>query len=163
MGGSAFSAVPAICPRMPPLVYAALKERLLPTLESLYTHVTIPREAPGKKDYGDLDFTVAFPRMPDMIRPYNKDLPHTWSVPHDVVQRTLGARYTVLNHGNRTSNFAVPIARGEWEKLGYGELEGVCRKLAKDRDIFYQVYSLLSAQRQDRSTDSQAGGYPCLL
>ncbi|KAG6900338.1 hypothetical protein C0993_012295 [Termitomyces sp. T159_Od127] len=41
--------------------------------------------------------------------------------------------------GNRTSNFAVPIAVGEWTTLGHEPEEKEARRLTQDGDIYYQV------------------------
>ncbi|CDO77130.1 hypothetical protein BN946_scf184657.g5 [Trametes cinnabarina] len=102
MGGNAFKAIAAdaIFPRMPPAVYEALKSSLLPILQSLYSHVIVPREAPGKKDYGDVDFVVCCPRE---------------GLTADKVKAALRASYSVPMEGHRTSNYA--IAPDAWEDV----------------------------------------------
>ncbi|KAI0354927.1 hypothetical protein OH77DRAFT_1425528 [Trametes cingulata] len=94
MGGNAFKAIvpDAVFPRMPPAVYNALKSTLLPLVQSLYTHVTVPPEAPEKADFGDLDFIVAGPRE---------------GLTHEDVKTALRAAHSVPMPGNRTSNFAI--------------------------------------------------------
>ncbi|KAI0768978.1 hypothetical protein BD413DRAFT_614023 [Trametes elegans] len=96
MGGNAFAArVPdATFPRMPPPVYDALKAALLPIVQTLYMHVAVPREAPEKADFGDLDFVVSGPRE---------------GLTHDEVAGALRAALSVPMEGNRTSNFAIPL------------------------------------------------------
>ncbi|KAL0069763.1 hypothetical protein AAF712_003032 [Marasmius tenuissimus] len=98
MGGNAFTDLPREAfPRLPPELYIALKARLTETVESLYSHVVVPREAPGKQDYGDIDFVVCSPRS---------GLP---AVPHTEIQEALKAHHVKAAEGNRTSNFAIPI------------------------------------------------------
>jgi hypothetical protein len=45
-------------PRMSPDVYAAVSKACQSKLETLFKRVTIPREAPGKIDHGDVDFLI---------------------------------------------------------------------------------------------------------
>ena len=99
MGGNAFTYLPRKAfPRLPPELYTSLKARLKDTVEGLYSHVVVPREAPGKQDYGDIDLVVCSPRsgLPD--------------VPHVKIQEALNACHVLPADGNRTSNFAVPIS-----------------------------------------------------
>ncbi|KAH9480617.1 hypothetical protein JR316_0007217 [Psilocybe cubensis] len=130
MGGSAFNAILAATsfPRISPPVYRALKTRLVPRLQELYGLVAVPIEAPEKKDHGDLDLLVCEPKSQ-----------YGTYVPHDVVKRTLHADYVVPMDGNRTSNYAVPIQRGEWDPLGYAADEAQKRELANNGEIYYQV------------------------
>jgi len=133
MGGNAFGAVlqASSFPRLPPAVYAALKSRLLPKIQSLYLFVAIPTEAPEKPDFGDLDFVVACPKP---------GINHALiNVPHEVVQETIGARFSNPVDGNRTSNFAVPVSQGEWGPLGHLQYEEEKRRDADAGEIFYQV------------------------
>jgi hypothetical protein len=136
MGGNAFGAVleASSFPRLPPAVYAALKSRLLPKIQSLYSFVAVPAEAPEKPDFGDLDFVVACPKVG--IIPGNEVL---INLPHEVVQQTIGARFVNPMDGNRTSNFAVPVAQYEWDPLGHLLDEEEKRRDAQSREIFYQV------------------------
>ncbi|KAJ7600533.1 hypothetical protein C8J56DRAFT_1073703 [Mycena floridula] len=63
MGGNAFNRTlpDSAFPRIPPIVYAALKSRLTRKLADIFTHVDVPAEAPEKVDHGDLDISVACP------------------------------------------------------------------------------------------------------
>ncbi|KAK4944534.1 hypothetical protein LTR28_008217 [Elasticomyces elasticus] len=66
MGGTAFSAGyngSAILhtPRMPPEIYAYLKQEYCKRLKECFEHVDCPQEAPGKLDYGDIDVVVSSP------------------------------------------------------------------------------------------------------
>ncbi|KAG6825010.1 hypothetical protein H0H92_005101 [Tricholoma furcatifolium] len=133
MGGNAFAALlgSGAFPRMPPAVYHAMKTRLLSKISALYEHVAVPFEAPEKTSYGDVDFVVAFPKVEAPGSQVN--------IPHEVVQKTLEARHANVMDGNHTSNFAVPVAPGEWRELGYDAEEDEARKLADNGDIFYQV------------------------
>ncbi|KAJ7352606.1 hypothetical protein DFH08DRAFT_740684 [Mycena albidolilacea] len=132
MGGSAFSAtLPASAfPRIPPVVYRAVKDRLTPRLLAIYSIVSTPYEAPEKNDHGDLDFLVCEPLTGE-------------EVPHEKVQALFDAKYVVPMPGNRTSSYAVPIDDGEWAKLGHAAEEEKVRRQAKETDnqgdIFYQV------------------------
>ncbi|KAJ7773064.1 hypothetical protein B0H16DRAFT_1511127 [Mycena metata] len=134
MGGSAFSAsLPASAlPRIPPAVYYAVKARLTPRLETLYSVVSTPHEAPEKADHGDLDFLVCEPLNGAM-----------GEVPHDAVQTLLVARYVVPMPGNRTSSYAVCITPGEWGPLGHASEEKEARRQAMETDnqqeLYYQV------------------------
>ena len=93
MGGKAFNSryPDAKFPRMSPTIYATMKDRLLPILETLYENVVVPHEAPEKVDHGDVDFLVQGPRL---------DL-----TPEDV-QSAIGAPYGIP--AMPTSNFAIP-------------------------------------------------------
>ncbi|KAJ7158906.1 hypothetical protein C8R46DRAFT_1110730 [Mycena filopes] len=134
MGGSAFSAIlPASAlPRIPPAVYNALKNRLTPRLQSLYSIVSTPSEAPEKVDHGDLDFLVCEPLLGG-----------TNEVPHSVIQSLFVAKHVVPMPGNRTSSYAVGIEVGEWGALGHASEEEHVRRFAMETDnqqeIFYQV------------------------
>lgn len=138
MGGSAFSSTlrQSAFPRLPPVVYANLKAHLLPKLQNLYTFVSVPYEAPEKIDYGDLDFVVAGPKSK---RPPMESTTDSVNVPHEIVQEAIGARYAIPMEGNRTSNFAVVVAQGEWNQLGHGQEETKCRHGAEAGEIYYQV------------------------
>jgi hypothetical protein len=57
MGGHAFKGLH--CPRIPPDVYARVKNIAKVALQTVFTHVTVPFEVPGKADYGDIDFLVS--------------------------------------------------------------------------------------------------------
>jgi hypothetical protein len=135
MGGSAFSAImeASSFPRLRPAVYAALKLRLLPRIQSLYSFVAVPIEAPEKLDYGDLDFVVACPKV-DVIPGNDVSI-------HEVVQQAIDARFVNPSpkDGNGTSNFAVPVAHGEWGPLGHLLEEEEKRRNAQSAEIFYQV------------------------
>lgn len=63
MGGNAFkSALPnAAFPRLKPQIYHQLKEQLTSRLRTVYALVAVPHEAPGKEDFGDIDFVVCQP------------------------------------------------------------------------------------------------------
>lgn len=63
MGGKAFTSglEPLLTPRMPPEMYHLVKKHIHSILSKHFEHVGTPIEAPGKTDYGDLDFLVANP------------------------------------------------------------------------------------------------------
>lgn len=157
MGGSAFNLLlPGNSfPRLPPLVYRALKERLTQTVASLYLHVATPAEAPEKLDHGDLDFIVCTPR---------ESSSHSLNAPHDRVKAALGASHCILEDGNRTSNFAIPVDRGAWAALGCSQEETDSRQIAEDKDIFYQVRSVAFHETFTQAHRSVffLGGYSCM-
>ncbi|KAF8073591.1 hypothetical protein FPV67DRAFT_1376021, partial [Lyophyllum atratum] len=144
MGGSAFATIlnPNSFPRMPPTVYAAVKNRLFPQLENLYQHVAVPFEAPEKTSYGDVDFVVAGPKI-GIDSAGAEVVGAPVNVAHALVQEAIGARYTNPQEGNRTSNFAVPIAKGGWGLLNHGREEDEARRAVSGGDIFYQESQLL--------------------
>ncbi|KAG5221680.1 hypothetical protein IMY05_C4347000300 [Salix suchowensis] len=109
-----------------------------------------PIEAPEKKDYGDLDIIVAHPRQKQELAADNIN------ASPDIVQAALGARHSIFMGGYRTSNYAVPIAPGQWATLGCGSKEEECRlqlkldllairdeedgeEIEKDGELYYQV------------------------
>ncbi|KAH7913394.1 hypothetical protein BJ138DRAFT_1171301 [Hygrophoropsis aurantiaca] len=102
MGGRAFLQIlpKASFPRLPTFLYQKIKLRLKARLQTLYTIVEIPAEAPEKVDHGDLDFVVARPVNSRNI------------VTHDQVREVLGA--TEVIGLDRTSNYAVLIDNEEW-------------------------------------------------
>ncbi|KAJ3822392.1 hypothetical protein F5880DRAFT_682517 [Lentinula raphanica] len=137
MGGSAFHDLPPnSCPRIPNVVYQALKARLTPVLEQIYVYVAVPPEAPEKLDHGDLDFAVYKPREDSFS---NVSTPGMVNAPHFIVQAALGASHCILEDHNRTSNFAIAIEQGAWEELGCAEQEEKSRRAAGGHDIYYQV------------------------
>ncbi|KAH7079737.1 hypothetical protein FB567DRAFT_562814 [Paraphoma chrysanthemicola] len=62
MGGQAFANTPTASgkpphvPRMSPEVYQRLSAEYTTKLETVFDRVVVPRDAPGKLDYGDIDF-----------------------------------------------------------------------------------------------------------
>jgi hypothetical protein len=91
MGGKAFSN--AHVPRMSPAVYQQVSTECQAKLETVFPKVVLPREAPGKADYGDIDFLVEGPTsLEDQV----------WIKAKEV----LGAEF-YLSNGNSHS-FGVP-------------------------------------------------------
>ena len=85
MGGRAFPYLST--PRMPPPTYLATRDRTTQILRTLFTHVVVPAEMPGKTSYGDVDFLVAgFRLLPT-------DAPLDWDVMVRSVRGALGTRY----------------------------------------------------------------------
>lgn len=141
MGGNAFAAElsDSAFPRLPPAVYVALKSRLVPALDALYSHVTVPIEAPEKPNYGDLDILVYLPKRIGEEATVHMSASTTPAVTPGIVGQAIGARYSNLMDGNRTSNYAVPIEPGAWALLGCELDEQEGRKHAPGGAIFYQV------------------------
>lgn len=59
MGSNAFKSLH--CPRIAPEVYVKVNAIITAALQTVFTHVTLPLEIPGKADYGDVDFLVSAP------------------------------------------------------------------------------------------------------
>lgn len=70
MGGKVFenckmaNGRPPQVPRMSPELYQKMIAKCQPQLEDLFRNVVIPRDAPNKADYGDIDFLVEGLRSP---------------------------------------------------------------------------------------------------
>jgi len=103
MGGLAFASGPnpLSTPRMPLAVYEAVKNRCHEILIQYYTHVATPIEAPGKKDYGDVDFLVASPAL----------LCHGSNIAV-TLGKALGTEHSISGKGSTTISFALPWPKG---------------------------------------------------
>ncbi|KAI6044804.1 hypothetical protein EDC04DRAFT_2639863 [Pisolithus marmoratus] len=114
MGGKAFSAdLPSgSFPRLPSRLYEDLKGRLTPLLQTIYTLVEVPPEAPGKKDHGDIDFVVAQPIH---------DNEHVMAA---LIGQVLGAVKSVEMDGNRTSNYALELSQEDCALLVSDDSQG---------------------------------------
>lgn len=150
MGGSAFRSKLAqqAFSRLPTPVYQALKERYLPRLSQLYNYVAVPHETPEKATHGDLDILVAEPKSTVLCHAEfattSNDSESTEAaklkyISHETLKDVLGARHVIECSANRTSNYAVPVALGEWDAFRHGEDERHARKQAPDGEIYYQV------------------------
>jgi hypothetical protein len=101
MGGQAFAELttkdgrPVRVPRMPPQLYKTMSKENQMKLETLFERVVIPRDAPGKTDYGDIDFLVG------SVRPHIARC-DIWTI----VKSTLGAELHLPRGGSHS--FAVP-------------------------------------------------------
>lgn len=172
MGGNAFRSIldSSAFPRLPPAVYYALKARIQLLLEGLYAHVDVPLEAPEKQDHGDLDFVVYLPRGHTTASqtPVDNDAPdgetnkdsgggevQSINVPHNIVSAAIGAKYINPMDGNRTSNFAIPIDRGEWVQYGFEAEEKHAREGANNGEIYFQVCVL--TKQSSLSTETELG------
>ncbi|KAG6899221.1 hypothetical protein C0993_012135 [Termitomyces sp. T159_Od127] len=137
MGGRAFLTTlgPGSFPRIPLPVYNALKNRLLLRLQTLYQRAIVPREAPEKVNFGDLDILVTSPRTSSGL---SSGQTHLWRT---TVQTVLGAQYcTGHNTRNRTVNFALPIQPGEWETFNLGKEEEESHEAEHERTAFFHGY-----------------------
>lgn len=116
MGGLAFASGPnpLSTPRMPLAVYEAVKSRCHEILKQYYTYVATPIEAPGKKDYGDVDFLVTGPTL----------LCHGSNIAL-TVGNALGAERSISGKGSSTVSFALPWPR---------EVQGVATVTGDDPD-----------------------------
>lgn len=143
MGGKAFKAIlaPSSVPRLPPAVYKAVKDRFLPSIETLYHYVSVPPEDPEKSTHGDIDYIVACPK--------NSADTGSINVHHSFVRQALGALHVIPMQGNRTSNFAVKIESEEWAAQDRLKEENEARRLADAEDIFYQIDVNVCANRNE--------------
>jgi hypothetical protein len=109
MGGQAFvdvkSDTPILVPRMSPELYQKIAKDVQIKLEHLFNRVTVPRDAPGKKDYGDIDFLV------DEIR--DVQIPHIWSA----VGKQLGAEHRVSRGGSHSFGIPHPDIPGAYVQV----------------------------------------------
>ncbi|KAF1918745.1 hypothetical protein BDU57DRAFT_511485 [Ampelomyces quisqualis] len=94
MGGKTFANVSV--PRMSPAVYQRLSAECQAKLETLFDRVVVPRDAPGKADFGDIDFLV------ESIKDKTSTSSDLWTQ----VQTLLGAELYVHNGGSHS--FAIP-------------------------------------------------------
>ncbi|KAH9042121.1 hypothetical protein EDB85DRAFT_1918038 [Lactarius pseudohatsudake] len=132
MGGKAFlSLLPdTTFPRLAPAIYASSKSSLLPRLAPLFQYVGVPREAPEKQDYGDIDFVVACPNA---------------SIGHEEIKNALGANVCIpsaQSDGRGTHNFAMRLA----DLVPTGANEQVT---AEASDVYVQVDVNIRKDAQD--------------
>lgn len=103
MGGQAFAHIasdtPIVVPRIPPDTYKQICDDLKAKLNKLFYRVTIPRDAPGKDDFGDVDFLVEGIRDP-------KNHSNIWAIVKDV----LDAELYVEPHHFGVKHPAIPNA-----------------------------------------------------
>lgn len=102
MGGLAFSSGsdPLYTPRMPEAVYDAIRRRCHEVLTKYFEHVATPIEAPGKKDFGDVDFLVANPTPLGQGAPIAK-----------ILSKALSAERSISGKGSNTASYALPWLR----------------------------------------------------
>lgn len=101
MGGSAFAHGPdqLNTPRMPPRVYELVRDRCHAQLRAHYFCVASPIESPDKKDFGDVDVLLAWPKFAAADN-------HAALL---IVERAIGAVRVIPSGGpNVSANFAIP-------------------------------------------------------
>jgi hypothetical protein len=89
MGGNTFPTLNV--PRIEPEAYIRIRDSCMSVIEQFYHSVIVPAEAPGKKDFGDVDYLVA--------KPLREFTPDELQTALQAVQRTKNAT---------TTSFAVP-------------------------------------------------------
>jgi hypothetical protein len=96
MGGEAFTSGPhaLYTPRLPLPVYLHIKNRCQEILQDYFSHVASPLEAPGKVDYGDVDFIVSSPT--NLYSGLNGS---------ESLMKALGA---IQEKSGQTTNYAIP-------------------------------------------------------
>ena len=103
---------------MSPAFCDSLKARIVPRLKALYHLVTVPSEAPGKLDHGDLNIVVCRPKNT------KEGIPLLERVTFTEIEQALGPVQTIPLPGDRTSNFTVPIQQDEVQRFSF-DLEAV--------------------------------------
>ncbi|KAK7429336.1 hypothetical protein QQZ08_004148 [Neonectria magnoliae] len=101
MGGSAFATgdSPLFTPRMPKDVYNIVKTQCNAILREHYVCVASPIDGPGKQDFGDVDFLLAWPLNPSASK----------ADAIDAIARSLNATRTIVDKGKDISgHFALP-------------------------------------------------------
>ncbi|KAK3215439.1 hypothetical protein GRF29_19g3276939 [Pseudopithomyces chartarum] len=116
MGGHAFPHLPT--PRLPPSTYHTLRIQTTNLLRTLFTHVTVPTEMPGKPSHGDIDFLAAG------YLPLPAGAPLSYDTMLEGAKEKLGAR-----EGRRGAGGVMYFAvRGE------GSLEGEMGEVGEELD-----------------------------
>lgn len=102
MGGSAFTSrgKPLFTPRMPKPVYERVKAQCHSILRDLYWCVASPIDGPGKKDFGDVDVLVAWPKT------QNESMREQL----EKIAEVLGATDAIVQGKDCSSNLAIPWA-----------------------------------------------------
>lgn len=102
MGGKAFGSGGSalVTPRMPNEVYQLVLSQCHILLKKYYDLVKTPIEAPGKKDYGDVDFLVAEPTELAQDADIKKV--------YQTLKSSLGATQIRYQSGSPTASFALP-------------------------------------------------------
>jgi hypothetical protein len=162
MGGQAFVNVPSDTPirvpRMSQDVYHKIAETTTSKLEMLFTRVTIPREAPGKLDYGDVDFLVQGIRSPDNPDIWSKveaqlgaaihvsnGSSHSFGIPHPDISDAYVQVDVELAPGNDTSDGAELFEWTRWMKgdSDLTQIIGICHRsiglTCNDRGLHVRV------------------------
>jgi hypothetical protein len=131
MGGKTFSDIQV--PRMLPALYRRLSAEYQTKLETLFYRVTIPRDAPAKADFGDIDYLVEGAKFcasaNDDICVQVKDLlgahqshrnggSHSFAVPHPEVSEAFVQVDVELCPGNDTAD---GVELFKWTKFLKGD------------------------------------------
>lgn len=107
MGGSAFPKLAT--PRMEPDLYFATKLRISNILKQHFAHVGTPVEAPGKEDYGDVDFVVCEPLLePEAPTDEQPSKKHAPKFKTEVIAAMVGAKHSKRNGSFDSWSFAIP-------------------------------------------------------
>jgi hypothetical protein len=142
MGGQAFG-TSILVPRMSPELYRKVAKDVGDKLGTLFSRVTIPREAPGKLDFGDIDFLVdgTLPSVNKINWILVKTLlgaelyvprggSHSFGLPHPEISSAFVQVDVELCPGSGTPDSAELF---EWTKLMKGDSDmmqiiGVCHR-----------------------------------
>jgi hypothetical protein len=164
MGGQAFAKVGLTVPRMSPKMYNQVAADVQAKLASIFRNITIPREAPGKADYGDLDLLVEgsiCPWTPASIQQalgathhINHGETHTYAVPYTDTPNTYAQVDVEICPGNDTADGAELF---EWTRLMKSDADlfqiiGICHRslglLCNDRGLHLRVEDIQSYDKK---------------
>lgn len=113
MGGLAFANTKTLSgqtphiPRMPPEIYEMVLLECQTKLETLFDRVVVPRDAPAKKDYGDIDFLAGG------IKPNASSHDTIWSD----IKRILHAELQLGRGGSHSYGVPHPIIAGAYVQV----------------------------------------------
>lgn len=188
MGGQAFTTstpgTPALhVPRMPPSLYEELRNQCHNALITLYATIVTPAEAPGKADYGDVDFLVAVdvgcesPRREEVARVLGAQraigVCGLWSFAVPWPEEAIG----LGGEGESGAPYAqvdVHVCRGEqlqWKafKHSYGDLWQIlsnfirpCGLTANDKGLYVRVEEIEPSNRKESMIFLTSSPMQCL-
>jgi hypothetical protein len=141
MGGKVFDNIetatggPPQVPRISPKLYEKMIAECQPKLERLFERVVVPRDAPCKKDYGDIDFLVEGIRSPSpgpqglwettritlaAVLHVSRGQSQSFGIPHPEVPGAYVQVDVELSPGNGTSDGAELF---EWTRFMKGDAD----------------------------------------
>ncbi|KAH7413676.1 hypothetical protein DE146DRAFT_2663 [Phaeosphaeria sp. MPI-PUGE-AT-0046c] len=143
MGGKTFTDIDV--PRMSPAVYQQVSSQVQVKLETFFAKVVVPRDAPGKADFGDIDYLVQgiqlrttpsndlWADIGDTLnaeRYQRRGGSHSYAIAHPVVQGTYVQIDVELSPGDGTAAGAELF---QWTRFMKGDSDllqilGICHR-----------------------------------
>ena len=149
MGGRAFHRIVtgATFPRMDLVTYESLKTQHLEQLRQHFRLVGVPREAPEKKSYGDIDYIVCSPLHNSQSW---EDLKYALGAVHCIVNGHSVNLAILLTGGDDLTFYQVDINytkdEDEWERViifhSYGDLGMILGLVARANGLSLGVNGL---------------------